>query len=48
MKQVKLVKIFLNETYSRVHIDKNLSVAYPIQNGLKQGGIYHYCFSTLL
>jgi hypothetical protein len=27
----------LNETYSRVHIDKNLSEKFIIENGLKQG-----------
>jgi hypothetical protein len=27
----------LNETYSKLCIDKNLSDAFPIQNGLKQG-----------
>jgi hypothetical protein len=27
----------LNETYSKVHIGKNLSVTFPIQNGVKQG-----------
>jgi hypothetical protein len=27
----------LNETYSKVRIDKNLSDTFPIQNGLKQG-----------
>jgi hypothetical protein len=27
----------LNETYSRVRIDKNLSDKFTVQNGLKQG-----------
>jgi hypothetical protein len=27
----------LNETYSKVCIDKHLSYRFPIQNGLKQG-----------
>jgi hypothetical protein len=27
----------LNETYSTVHVGKNLSDKFPIQNGLKQG-----------
>jgi hypothetical protein len=27
----------LNETYSKVNINKNLPNAFPIQNGLKQG-----------
>jgi hypothetical protein len=36
MKLVKLIKICLNETYSKVHIGKHLSDNFPIQNGLKQ------------
>ena len=28
----------LNETYSRAQVGKNLSVMFPIRNGLKQGG----------
>jgi hypothetical protein len=28
----------LNETSSKVHIGKSLSDAFPVQNGLKQGG----------
>jgi hypothetical protein len=34
---VVLIKMCLNETYSRVHIEKNLSNKFPIQNDLKQG-----------
>jgi len=37
MKLVRLIKMCLNETYSKFHIGKNLSDAFPIQNGLKQG-----------
>jgi hypothetical protein len=36
-KLVGLIKICLNETYSRVSIDKNLSDKFPFQSGLKQG-----------
>jgi hypothetical protein len=36
-KLVGLIKIFLNETYSGVHIGKYLSDKFTIQNGLKQG-----------
>jgi hypothetical protein len=32
-----LIKICLNETYSKVHIGKHLSESLSIQNGLKQG-----------
>jgi len=35
MKLVKLIKICLNEAYSKVHVGK-MSDAFPIQNGLKQ------------
>jgi hypothetical protein len=37
MKLVRLIKMCLNERYSNIHIDKNLSGSFPIQNGLKQG-----------
>ena len=37
MKLVRLIKIFLNETYSRVQVRKLLSDMFPIKNGLKQG-----------
>jgi hypothetical protein len=35
MKLVRLIKICLNGTYSKVHIGKHLSDSFPIQNGLK-------------
>jgi hypothetical protein len=37
MKLVRLIKMCLNETYSRVRIGKHLSDMFPIRNGLKQG-----------
>jgi hypothetical protein len=37
MKLVKLIKMSLNEAYSKVRIGKHLSESFPIQNGLKQG-----------
>jgi hypothetical protein len=37
MKLVGLIKMCLNETYSRVRIGKNLFDKFTIQNGLKQG-----------
>jgi len=36
MKLVRLIKMCLNETYSRVRVGKNLSDMFPIKNGLKQ------------
>jgi hypothetical protein len=36
-KLVRLIKICLNETYSKVHVGKHLSDTLSIQNGLKQG-----------
>jgi hypothetical protein len=37
MKLVRLVKMCLNETYSRIRVGKHLSDTFPIKNGLKQG-----------
>jgi len=37
MKLVRLIKMCLTETYSRVRAGKNLSDMCPIRNGLKQG-----------
>jgi hypothetical protein len=36
MKQVRLIKLCLNETHSKVWIGKIVSGALPIQNSLKQ------------
>jgi hypothetical protein len=48
LKLVRLIKMCLNETYSRVRVGKHLSDRFPIKNGLKQGDVYHHCFPTLL
>jgi len=37
MKLVRLIKMCLNETYSRVQVGKHLSDMFPVRNGLKQG-----------
>ena len=37
MKLVRLIKMCLNETCSRVQVGKHLSDMFPIRNGLKQG-----------
>jgi retron-type reverse transcriptase len=39
MKLVRLIKICLNKTYSRVWVGKHLSDMFPIKNGLKQGDV---------
>jgi hypothetical protein len=39
MKLVRLIKMSLTETYSRVWVGKNLSDMFPIRNGLKQGDV---------
>jgi hypothetical protein len=36
-KLVRLIKMFLNETYSKVRVGELLSDTFPLQNGLKQG-----------
>jgi hypothetical protein len=38
MKLIRLIKVRLNEAYSRVHVGKYMSYMFPINNGLKQGG----------
>jgi hypothetical protein len=43
-KLVELIKMCLNETYSRVRIGKNLSDKFTTENGLTQG----YALSPLL
>jgi hypothetical protein len=37
MKMVRLIKMCLTETYSRIKVSKNLSYMFPIKNGLKHG-----------
>ena len=39
MKLVRLIKVWLNETCSRVRVGKHLSDVFPIKNGLKQGDV---------
>ena len=34
---IRLIKMCLTETYSRVRVGKNLSDVFPIRNGLNQG-----------
>jgi hypothetical protein len=36
-KLVRLIKIYLNENYTKIQIGKHLSGAFPIKNDLKQG-----------
>ena len=36
-KPVRLIKVCLNETYSRVRVRKHSSDVFPIRNGLKEG-----------
>ena len=47
-KLVRLIKMCLTETYSRVRVGKNLSEMFPIRNGLNREMLYRHCFSTLL
>jgi hypothetical protein len=48
IKLVRLVKLCLNESYSRVWIGERLSDTFPIRNGWNKEMIYCHCFSTLL
>jgi len=47
MKLVRLIKMYMNKTFSRVWVDKHLSDMFPIRNGLKQGYALLPCSSTL-
>jgi hypothetical protein len=40
MKLVRLNKMCLNKTYSKVHVRKHLCDSFPIQNSAKQGHAY--------
>jgi hypothetical protein len=49
MELVRLIKMCLNERYSKVRMGKYLSDNFPIQNGLKQGDdlsplLFQLCF----
>jgi len=39
-KLVRLRKMCLNETYSRVRVGKHLSYMFPLNNGLKEGDVF--------
>jgi hypothetical protein len=39
MKKVRLIKICLNETYSKVRIGRPLSDSFPTQNGLEKDSL---------
>jgi hypothetical protein len=45
---VRLIKICLNKTYNKVCIDKSLSQAFLVQNGLKQGNALSSVLFNLL
>jgi hypothetical protein len=57
IKLVGLIKMCLDETYSRARVDKNLSGMFPIRNGLIQGdalspllfnSVLHYAIRRVL
>jgi hypothetical protein len=37
MKIVRLIEMYLNETYSKIYIGKHFRHNFPIKNGLKEG-----------
>ena len=41
-KLIRLIKMCLTETYSRVRVGKNLSDMFPIRNGLKQPLLFNF------
>jgi hypothetical protein len=48
MKLVKLIKMCLNETYSKVHKGKYLSDSFPVQHGLKRDPLSPLLFNFVL
>ena len=48
MKQVRLIKVCLTETYNRVREGRKLSDMFPIRNGLKQDALSPLHFSFAL
>jgi len=48
MKLVRLIKMCLTETHSRVWVGKNLSTMFPIRNGLKQNALSPLLFNFVL
>jgi hypothetical protein len=48
MKLVRLIKMCLNEMYSKVRRGKHLSDGFPIQNGLKQDALSPVLFNVAL
>jgi len=51
MKLVRLIKMCLTETYSRVRVGKSVSDMFPIMNDLKQGDVpspllFYFCFGV--
>jgi hypothetical protein len=42
IKLVRLIKMCLNKTYSKIYITENLSDKFPIQIGLKHADIYNF------
>jgi hypothetical protein len=47
-KLVRLIKIYVNETYSKVCVDKLLPDKIPTQNGLKQDAVLPLLFNFAL
>jgi hypothetical protein len=48
MKLVRLTKVCLTETYSRIQVGKHLSFVFPIRNGLKQDNLSPLIFNFAL
>ena len=49
MELVRLIKMCLTGTYSRVRVGKNFSEKFPVRNGLKQGdGLSPLLFNSAL
>jgi hypothetical protein len=47
-KLVRLIKLYLNETFREVRAGKHLSHKFPVENTIHKEMLYRYYFSTLL
>ena len=48
LKLVRQIKMYLNETYSKVQVGKHWLIGFLLRMVWKREMLYHHCFSTLL
>jgi hypothetical protein len=48
MKLVRLIKMCLDETYSKTRMGKHVPGSFPIRNGSEHGDVYRHCLSSFV